>query len=64
MTISQDGTSILRPKYELSNAEDEEALENSKALNAIFNGLDNNMFRLINTCSEAKEAWEILKTTH
>ena len=36
--------------------EDEEALANSKALNAIFNGVDKNMFRLINTCTVAKEA--------
>ncbi|MCI82765.1 gag-pol polyprotein, partial [Trifolium medium] len=33
-------------------------------LNAIFNGVDKNMFRLINTCTEAKEAWEILQTAH
>ncbi|XP_057444753.1 uncharacterized protein LOC130736999 [Lotus japonicus] len=37
---------------------------NSKALNAIFNGVDKNMFRLINTCTVAKEAWDILKTAH
>src|ERR1044072_9485117 len=39
-------------------------LANSKALNAIFNGVDKNMFRLINTCTVAKEAWDILKTAH
>src|ERR1044072_5551314 len=44
--------------------EEEEAWANSKALNAIFNGVDKNMFRLINTCVVAKEAWEILKTAH
>ena len=40
------------------------ALGNSKALNALFNGVDKNIFRLINTCTVAKDAWEILKTTH
>src|ERR1044072_1628596 len=44
--------------------EEEEAWANSKALNAIFNSVDKNMFRLINTCIVAKEAWEILKTAH
>lgn len=33
-------------------------------MNAIFNGVDKKLFRLINTCSKAKEACEILKTTH
>ena len=27
-------------------------------------GVDKNMFRLINTCTVAKEAWDILKTAH
>ena len=35
-----------------------------KALNAIFNGVDKNMFRLITTCTIVKEAWDILKTAH
>ena len=43
---------------------DELALGNSKALNALFNGVDKNIFRLINTCTVAQDAWEILKTTH
>lgn len=39
-------------------------LEISKALNALFNGLDNNLFRWIKQCTVAKDAWEILKTAH
>lgn len=54
----------MKPKAEWTKDEDEEALGNSKALNAIFNGLDKNMFKLINTCTEAKDAWEILKSAH
>jgi hypothetical protein len=34
------------------------------ALNALFNGVDKNMFRLIKQCTVAKDAWEILKTAH
>lgn len=61
---SKDGTTSLKPEAEWTDVEDEEALGNSKPLNAISNGVDNNMFRLINTCSKAKEAWVILKTVH
>ena len=57
-------TLTLKKEEEWSKEEDEEALANSKALNAIFNGVDKNMFRLINTCTVAKEAWDILKTAH
>ncbi|MCI96010.1 gag-protease polyprotein, partial [Trifolium medium] len=59
-----NATTELKPEEEWSKEEDELALGNSKALNALFNGVDNNMFRLIKKCTVAKEAWEILKTTH
>jgi hypothetical protein len=64
VTISPDGTSSLKPKTEWINAEDNDVVGNSKALNVIYNGVDRNMFRLINACTKAKEAWEILKTSH
>ena len=51
MVTSEDETIILKLEVE-----DEEAIKNSKTLNSIFNGVNKNMFRLINTCSEAKEA--------
>ena len=47
-----------------SPIEDEGALVNSHALNAIFNGVDKNVFILINTCTSAKEAWEILAVAY
>jgi hypothetical protein len=56
MITSQDETSSLKPEAGWINAEDNDTLENSNALNVIFNGVDKNMFRLINTCIEAKEA--------
>lgn len=37
---------------------------NSKALNAIFNGVTAEEFRRIATCETAREAWLILETTH
>ena len=39
------------------------ALGNNKALNALFNGVGKNMFKLINNCTMAKDAWNILRTT-
>ncbi|MCI34362.1 gag-pol polyprotein, partial [Trifolium medium] len=57
-------TAELKPEEEWSATEDTLALGNSKALNVLFNGVDKNMFRLIKNCTVAKDAWEILKTTH
>src|ERR1044072_8497901 len=61
--VSQEATSTsdLKPEEKCTKKEDEEALANYKASNVIFNGVDKNMFRLISTCTEAKNAWEILK---
>ncbi|KAK2402591.1 gag-protease polyprotein [Trifolium repens] len=59
-----DGSTSLKGVADWSLEEETEASGNSKALNAIFNGVDENMFKLINTCTEAKQAWEILQTAH
>jgi len=67
VALDADGnrTTVLKPKEEWTIAEDELALGNSKALNALFNEVDKNMFRLIKQCIVAKDdAWEILKTAH
>jgi len=49
-------TYVLKPEEEWTATEDELALGNSKALNALFNGVDKNMFRLIKQCTVAKDA--------
>jgi hypothetical protein len=56
--LDADGnrTDVLKPEEEWSVDEDELALGNSKALNALFNGVDKNMFRLIKQCTVAKDA--------
>src|ERR1044072_4099396 len=63
-----EGSSTTTPEYkkeeDWTKQEEEEAWANSRALNAIFNGVDKNMFRMINTCVVAKDAWEILRTAH
>ncbi|MCI89074.1 gag-pol polyprotein, partial [Trifolium medium] len=56
-------TDELKPEEDWSAAEDSLSVGNSKALNVLFNGVDQNMFWLIKRCNVAKEAWEILKTT-
>ena len=57
-------TTGVKDEVNWPEAEDLEALRNSQALNAIFNGVDKNVFRLINTCTTAKAAWEILATAY
>jgi len=66
VALDADGnrTTVLKPEEEWTDAEDELALGNSKALNVLFNGVDKNMFRLFKQCIVAKDAWEILQTAH
>ncbi|PNX96616.1 gag-protease polyprotein [Trifolium pratense] len=54
----------LKPEEEWSQEEDALALANSKALYALYNGVDKHIFRLIKKCASAKEAWSILQTIH
>ncbi|KAK2368014.1 gag-protease polyprotein [Trifolium repens] len=44
-------TKELNPEEDWTPAEDTLALGNNKALNALFNGVDKNMFRLIKQCT-------------
>ena len=52
----KDRNESLNPEEYWSKEEDEIALGNSKAQNAIFNGIDKNIFRLVNSCEVAKDA--------
>lgn len=53
-----------KPIKDWTTAEDEASLGKSRALNAIFNGVDKNVFRRTNTCTSVKEAWDILGVAH
>jgi len=66
VALDEDGnrTNVLKLEEECTAAEDELTLGNSKALNALFDGVDKNMFKLIKQCTVAKDPWEILKTAH
>src|SRR3954464_7201440 len=60
----KDGKKTLKPEEEWDKDEEALALGNSKALNALFNGIDRNIFRLVHQCELAKDVWDTLKTTH
>ena len=53
---SEDDTTSLKLEGDWTKVEDDETLGNSKTLNVILKRVDKNVLRLINTCSEAKEA--------
>ncbi|XP_058771038.1 uncharacterized protein LOC131644531 [Vicia villosa] len=60
----KDGKKTLKLEEEWDKDEEALALGNSKALNALFNGIDKNIFRLVHQCELAKDVWDTLKTTH
>ena len=60
----KDGTTKLKPEEEWEEEEEKLSLGNSKALNALFNAIDKNIFRLVHHCELAKDVWDTLKTTH
>ncbi|KAK2436489.1 hypothetical protein QL285_021481 [Trifolium repens] len=64
MVTAEDDSTSLKGVADWSAEEETIASANSKALNAIFNGVDQNMFKSINICTVAKQAWEILQTAH
>ena len=74
VVMDKDGTvtTTLKPEEEWSKDEDGLALGNFIALNALFNGVNKNMSRLINTCTMAKRclgnpqnnSWRNFKSTN
>ncbi|KAA0048309.1 gag-pol polyprotein [Cucumis melo var. makuwa] len=59
-----DGVSVPKPEVEWTDAEEQVLVGNARVLNAIFNGVDLNVFKLINSCTIAKEAWRILEVVY
>lgn len=53
-----------KSKLKWLNAKDDATIRNSRELNALFNAVDQNVSKLINTCKSAKEAWSILKVAY
>ena len=56
-----DDSELLKPeKYWISKKYEYE-LRNYFALDYIYNGVDKNISRIINTCISSKDAWETLE---
>ncbi|TYK23179.1 gag-pol polyprotein [Cucumis melo var. makuwa] len=62
--VTVDGASVPKPEVDWTNAEEQASVGNARAINAIFNGVDLNVFKLINSCTTTKEAWKILKVAY
>ncbi|CAM8959835.1 unnamed protein product [Rhodiola kirilowii] len=56
------GEPIVKPEALWTEEEDKASMGNSKAMNAIFSAVDENVMKLIINCEVAKEAWDILQT--
>ena len=54
MTRTDEREFVIKPEVEWTANEDKQANNNSNALNAIFNAVDANQFKLISTCEMAK----------
>ncbi|CAM8908560.1 unnamed protein product [Rhodiola kirilowii] len=64
MMANPEEAVMPKPEALWSEADDEAAVGNSKALNAIFYGVDQNVFKLIGECEVANEAWDILRIVY
>ncbi|XP_012842820.1 PREDICTED: uncharacterized protein LOC105963014, partial [Erythranthe guttata] len=64
MIKGEDKVEVFKPEADWSDGEILLANYNSRALNAIFSGVDDNQFKLIASCESAKRAWEILQVTY
>ncbi|CAM8975516.1 unnamed protein product [Rhodiola kirilowii] len=55
LMANAEGIMILKPEAQWTDADEKIAAINSKAMNAIFSGVDENMFKLILNYEIAKE---------
>ncbi|KAA0032462.1 gag-proteinase polyprotein [Cucumis melo var. makuwa] len=62
--VTVNGVSVPKPEVDWTDAEEQASVGNARAINAIFNCVDLNKFKLINSCTTAKEAWKILEVAY
>ncbi|TYK28731.1 gag-pol polyprotein [Cucumis melo var. makuwa] len=62
--IIVDGQSVPKSEVYLTDAEEQASVRNSRVINAIFIDVNLNVFKLINSCNSAKEAWKILEVAY
>ncbi|CAM8905585.1 unnamed protein product [Rhodiola kirilowii] len=58
------GEPVPKPEALWTEEDDKASMGNSKAMNAIFSGVDENVMKLIINCEVAKEAWDILQMAY
>ncbi|CAM9000375.1 unnamed protein product [Rhodiola kirilowii] len=64
LVITEADKVTLLTKDEWTETHKNSEAANSKAMNAIFSGIDGKNFKMISTCEIAKKAWDILQTAH
>ncbi|KAA0067421.1 gag-pol polyprotein [Cucumis melo var. makuwa] len=57
----ETGKFVRKSELMWTREEDDAVVGNSGALNALFNVVDQNIFKFYNTCKSAKAAWDILE---
>ncbi|KAA0067564.1 Retrovirus-related Pol polyprotein from transposon TNT 1-94 [Cucumis melo var. makuwa] len=62
--VTVNEVSVPKPEIDWTDAEEQASVGNARAINAIFKGVDLNVFKLINSCTTAKEARKILKVAY
>ncbi|KAA0056407.1 gag-pol polyprotein [Cucumis melo var. makuwa] len=58
---NETGKITRRSELKWTSEEDDAVVGNSRALNALFNAVDPNIFKLINNCKLAKVTWDTLE---
>ncbi|CAM8943793.1 unnamed protein product [Rhodiola kirilowii] len=64
VATEEEGKVTPLAKGEWTEAHRKVEAANSKAMNAIFSGVDEKNFMMISTCEVAKKVWDILQTAH
>ncbi|CAM8969939.1 unnamed protein product [Rhodiola kirilowii] len=64
VATDKEGKVSLLTKDKWTEAHKNAEVANSRAMNAIFSGVDGKNFKMISTCETAKKAWDILQTAH
>ncbi|CAM8984437.1 unnamed protein product [Rhodiola kirilowii] len=64
VATDEEGKVSLLAKDKWTEVQKKAEAANSKAMNAIFSGVDGKNFKMISTCEIAKTAWDILQTAH
>ncbi|CAM8903189.1 unnamed protein product [Rhodiola kirilowii] len=64
VATNEEGKLSLLAKDKWTEVQKKAEAANSKAMNAIFSGVDGKNFKMISTCEIAKTSWDILRTAH